>query len=198
MITIKNQTEKVIVVENQHVHIEIPIGETVEIPKEKLQGDDYLFCRFFSARGEKTTVDFGMKNDGLNKRWYAYYENKSSFPMVTKLPIGNRDTLYLKEEMVDLRVILLFKVVVLRRITAASDQEPSNEEYQFFNVRDKKRFAKLMRKLLFFLPIALIARCTRPRAQRTQRILFRAILQATPACPCAFMPAAVMERSTRL
>ena len=85
MITINNQTERVIVVYNSSFSADIPIGKTVEIEPSQLGGDSKLFCRYFSDCGEEVTLDYGVKESGwFGRRKIAlYYENESTFSLVT-------------------------------------------------------------------------------------------------------------------
>jgi len=156
MVTIRNQTEKVIAVWNAHFSAEIPIGETAEIEKEIFKDDCKLFCRYFSAKGEEVTVDFGATRGGIRNRLHIHYENESTFPLVTAFEVEDNQVFCLKEESVCLRHILLFKTVRLKKITVVQGARSGKEEYLFRDENSKRRFIKLMRISVFLLPIAAV------------------------------------------
>lgn len=153
MLTIQNETEKVLVVYNTLFSKNIPIGENIEIKSELLQGDDKLFCRYLYARGEEETVEYGIEREKIRRRLYINYERISTFPLVTVFSTKNMQTLCLKEESIPLRYISLFKTVRLKRIIMETNNQM---EYLFLDTQSKSRFLKLMRRALLFLPLAII------------------------------------------
>lgn len=156
MLTIQNQTEEVLVVYNKFFSVNIPIGKTVEIKKEQLKDDYRLFCRYFSDYGEEVMVNYGVKRGGIRRRLHMYYENMSTFPLVTMFLVKDLQTLCLKKELVDLRHIFIFKVVRLKKILGTSNNQNKKEEYLFLTANDKSRFLKLMRTSVFLLPVVAI------------------------------------------
>ena len=157
MITVKNQTERVIVVYNRSFSVDIPIGKTVEIEQDQLGGDSKLFCRYFSDRGEEVTLDYGVKESGWlgRSKVTLYYENESTFPLVTAFDAEEGQDICLEEEFVSLR-ILLIKSVRLRKLTQTKKKAGTKEEYLFQEEKSKKRFLKLMRISALLLPLAVI------------------------------------------
>ena len=156
MLTIQNQTEEVLVVYNKFFSVNIPIGETVEIKKEQLKDDYRLFCRYFSDNGEEVTVDYGVKRGGIRRRLHMYYENISTFPLITMFLVKDLQTLCLKKELVDLRHIFIFKTVRLKKISRTTNNESKKDEYLFLTANDKSRFLKLMRTSVFLMPVVAI------------------------------------------
>lgn len=154
MLTIQNQTEEALVVYNEFFSMNIPIGETVEIQKEQLKDDYRLFCRYFSDNGEEVTVDYGVKRGGIRRRLHMYYENISTFPLITMFFVKDLQTLCLKKEIVDLRNIFIFKSVHLKKISSTTNNK--KDEYLFLTANDKSRFLKLMRTSVFLLPVVAI------------------------------------------
>ena len=157
MITIKNQTERVIVVESGLFSIDIPIAQTVTIEKECLSEDGRVFCRYFSNRGEETSVDYGVRESGMlgQKKLTVYYDNESSFPMVTSFLVKDGQNIVLKEWFVTL-FPHLFKTVRLRKLTRASNKFSDKEEYLFQEAKSKKLFLRRMRMSVFLLPLAAV------------------------------------------
>ena len=157
MITIQNQTERVIVVYNRSFSVDIPIGKTVEIEQDQLGGDSKLFCRYFSDRGEEVTLDYGVKDSGWlgRSKVTLYYENESTFPLVTAFEAEEGQEITLEENFVSLRILFL-KTVRLRKLTQTKKKAGTKEEYLFQEEKSKKRFLKLMRISALLLPLAVI------------------------------------------
>lgn len=156
MITIQNQTERVIVVYNDAFSAEIPIGETVTLEKEQLGDTGKLFCRYFSDRGEEIIRDFGFKQNEIwsRHRLTLHYENISAFRMVTAFDLQDGQTVTVKDSVVRLQPYP-FKTVHLYKPTQMEKKKGCREEYFFQDETVKKRFLKLMRVSTFFLPLAL-------------------------------------------
>lgn len=153
MLTIQNQTEKVLVVYNTLFSKIIPIGENIEIKSEQLQGEDKLFCRYLYVGGKEETVDYGIKQTKIRRRLYIYYERIATFPLATVFSTKNMQTLCLKEELIPLSITSIFRTVHLKRIITETNNQM---EYLFFDTQSKSYFLKFMRRALLFLPVALI------------------------------------------
>ena len=153
MITIQNETGEILVVHNSFFSMDIPIGKTVEISSEQLCGDFTIFCRFFGSFDEEQSEDYGFKRSTIRKRWYAYYEHISTFPLATQFTVKDGQTLKLKKQTDDKLFYLLFKIARLKKIIRETGQE---EKHLFYTTDSKRRFRRLMRFSLLFLPIAII------------------------------------------
>ena len=156
MIKIENQTEENIELFNAFFSVTIPAGETAEIKREELKGEDKLFCRHLSNRGLDVKTDYGLSRKGTRKKFSPYYEKKFTFPLITIFSVQSVDTLSLKETEIPLRDILIFRVVRLKKITAKEQNPNIKEEYLFSDENAKKQFLKLMRISILYFPVAII------------------------------------------
>ena len=158
MLTIKNAMGKVAVVYNDNFEAEIPITKSVAVSEEDLGGSNVIYIKFFSLKGEQQSSHFDVKR-AFNRRWVAEAYNESVFPTVAELDVsGISEVTLLEEDALMPSLVMFFKKITLKKIKIVSEgNDLKNVKYFFANEKDRKRFARFLRReSAFILPITAI------------------------------------------
>lgn len=154
MLTIKNNTDRVVTVYNGYFQKEIPINEAISIPDDEMQNDHTLKIKYFSLKSEQADTNIEIKRDFRRKIGVDLY-NDSQFPIVTAVNAQNKAELTIEEDDTPLPFLaLFFKRATLKRLYCP--KLPIAQSL-FCNATDKKQLLRLLRwELLFMIPFAIL------------------------------------------
>lgn len=158
MIKITNYTKNTVIFYNNNSFFELRSNETIKINKETLNGDFEFHFSYFGFKEMQKKLDCSIEQGGLRKRIYLKYENQLHIPIETIIDIGKLSELTLESEEVNLRKLLLFKTVHLKRIICKCKSSEKKIDYGFLNEKDKLLFLNSMRLgTAITFPLAILA-----------------------------------------
>ena len=140
--TIKNDTNHVVVVKNQNFAKEIAIGDEVVLNNQEIKEDYNFEFSFFSFKKAKNSVDIDIKH--VIKGTMLVIETESDIPVITKTNVENCEKIILNESSnTFLFLYWKFRTTNLKRIVPQNYKKTKLRKiFSFYNLSDKKTFLR--------------------------------------------------------
>ena len=155
-ITIQNGTAEPIEVRHPSFSMIIPPNEAIAVPRDALQADDTVICRYATVRGMEVKENRGFMRKKNGRKQLFVNEHETTFTLLTAFHLKDVQEIALSVNTMPVRVFAFLKATTLRRIIGTAGYKDVPCTFLFPDSDTKQRFVKRLRICPWFLPVAFL------------------------------------------